>query len=194
MSGTSDAPAGLKAKIQAALQAELGNFKPRVLALSLASRMLPLGMRSETRANFLRAMGFSVGKGTVVEAMPKIVGGGETYASHLVIGADCHIQIGCEFDLGERISLGDRVTLGHEVLILTTSHELGPREHRAGPVVVAPVTIQRGAWIGPRSIILPGVTVGEGAIVSPGALVNKDVEPNTRVAGIPAKRVEALAP
>jgi len=77
-------------------------------------------------------------------------------------------------------------------MILTSTHDLGPSQHRAGPVTRAPVTIKAGAWLGPRSIVLPGVTVGEGAIVMPGALVNKDVPPNTRVAGTPARAVETL--
>ena len=59
-------------------------------------------------------------------------------------------------------------------------------------MTLAPVTIKAGAWLGPRSIVLPGVTVGEGAIVMPGSLVNKDVAPNTRVAGTPARLIETL--
>ncbi|NTU77964.1 MAG: acyltransferase [Chloroflexales bacterium] len=79
-------------------------------------------------------------------------------------------------------------------MILTSSHEIGPREHRAGEVMRAAVLIGDGAWLGPRSIILPGVTIGPGAIVTAGALVNKNVPPHTRVAGAPAKVVEELDP
>ena len=85
------------------------------------------------------------------------------------------------------------MTIGHQAMILTSSHEIGPKEHRAGPTVQAPVMIHDGVWIGPRSIVLPGITIGEGAIVAPGALVNKDVPAHTRVAGAPAKVVEQLA-
>jgi maltose O-acetyltransferase len=185
-------PTSLLAKVQRALVSEFGELRPRLSTLSLLSRLLPPQVGNHVRANLLRQMGFAVGEGTIVEGTPHIVGGGPGYATHLVIGRDCFIEVGCHFDTGDRITLGDRVTLGHQVLILTTSHELGPRQHRAGPLTFGPVTIRDGAWIGPRSIILPGVTIGEGAIVSPGALVNKDVEPNTRVAGIPAKRAETL--
>jgi acetyltransferase-like isoleucine patch superfamily enzyme len=54
------------------------------------------------------------------------------------------------------------------------------------------VVVRRGAWLRARSIVLPGVTVGEGAIVEAGAVVNKDVAPHTRVGGIPAVQLEVL--
>lgn len=187
-------PHTLLGKVRNVVTTELSQIRPRLATLSLVSRLLPLQVGSLTRANLLRKVGFAIGEGTRVQGTPRIVGSRPGYADNLVIGRDCFIEIGCHFDLGERITLEDNVTLGHQVLILTTSHELGPREHRAGPLTHGPVTIQRGAWIGPRSIILPGVTIGEGAIVSSGSLVNKNVEPNTRVAGMPAKRAESLQP
>jgi maltose O-acetyltransferase len=112
----------------------------------------------------------------------------------MTIGKNCVIDIGCSFELGEAIAIGDNVTLGNNVMVITTTHELGPREHRAGAVVSNPVQIETGAWIGPRSVILPGVTIGAGAIVDAGSVVNKTVAPNTRVRGTPAKVVEELAP
>lgn len=55
-----------------------------------------------------------------------------------------------------------------------------------------PIVIKKGAWIGGRSLILPGVTVGENAVVAGGAVVTKDVEPNTIVGGNPAKVIKRL--
>ena len=52
------------------------------------------------------------------------------------------------------------------------------------------VTIKKGAWIGARVILLPGVTVGEGAVVASGAVVTKDVAPRTIVGGNPAKFIK----
>jgi maltose O-acetyltransferase len=77
-------------------------------------------------------------------------------------------------------------------MILTSTHELDSPAHRAGPLILKPVTIGDGAWIRARSIILPGVTIGEGAIVDAGAVVNKNVDRDTRVGGIPANKLEAL--
>ncbi|MDE5634180.1 MAG: transferase [Muribaculaceae bacterium] len=58
--------------------------------------------------------------------------------------------------------------------------------------MTAPVVIRRNAWIGAGAIILPGVTVGENAIVAAGAVVTKDVADNTVVAGIPAKYIRDI--
>jgi maltose O-acetyltransferase len=174
---------------------ETAAIRPAINAADALSRALPLAVGNRLRARLLRGVGFSIGEGTLVRGTPNVGGTGEReLAKKLSIGRDCVIDVDCTFDLGAPIAIGDRVTLGHQVMILTTTHELGPREHRAGPVTMAPVTIANGAWIGPRSVILPGVTIGEGAVVAPGSVVNKDVDAHTRVGGTPARKLEALAP
>ena len=57
------------------------------------------------------------------------------------------------------------------------------------PEVLAPVTVCDYAWVGSRAMILPGVTVGEGAVVAAGAVVTRDVAPYSVVAGVPARPV-----
>ena len=84
------------------------------------------------------------------------------------------------------------MALGHGVLILTSSHEFGDQWRRGGEHITAPVTIERGAWIGARGVLLPGVTIGHGAVVGAGAVVTTDVPPNTLVAGVPARTVRSL--
>ncbi|HWZ87465.1 MAG TPA: DapH/DapD/GlmU-related protein [Polyangiaceae bacterium] len=153
--------------------------------------MLPRHQARQIRARLFSLVGFRVGNGTRFDATPRINGGPDLF-SNLSIGQDCTIGADCALDLGERITIGDRVTLSPGVMILTSTHELDIREHRAGPVQLAPVTIHDGAWIGARAIILPGITVGSGAIVNAGAVVNKDVLPQTRVGGVPATQLEVL--
>ena len=85
------------------------------------------------------------------------------------------------------------MVLEHQVLLMTTSHEIGLSVRRADLAYARPVTIADGARLGARSTILPGVTIGAGAVVAAGALVNKDVLPHTTVAGIPAKIVRETA-
>jgi acetyltransferase-like isoleucine patch superfamily enzyme len=58
--------------------------------------------------------------------------------------------------------------------------------------MVGPIHIKRNAWIGANATILPGVTIGENAIVAAGAVVSKDVPDNTIVGGIPAKIIKAI--
>ena len=77
-------------------------------------------------------------------------------------------------------------------MILTSTHELDFPQHRAGKIVMKPVSIGDGAWLRARSIVLPGVKIGAGAVVEAGAVVNRDVPENTRVGGMPAVKLEVL--
>ncbi len=72
-------------------------------------------------------------------------------------------------------------------VILTTTHQLGPKEHRAGPLVRNPVVIGNDVVIGADAIILPGVTIGDAVCVLPGSVVNAGVAPGVTVSGIPAR-------
>jgi acetyltransferase-like isoleucine patch superfamily enzyme len=137
-------------------------------------------------------IGFRIGAGTEFETAPQITGNRNRILENLVIGNDCVIGANCVFDLQDKITIGDRVTLGPGTMLLTSTHELGPQSHRAGVVTLARVVIQDGAWVRARAIILPGVTIGKGAIVEVGAVVNKDVAEHTRVGGVPAIQLESL--
>lgn len=103
------------------------------------------------------------------------------------------------FSVGKRITIGRDCRIASGVWIFDSNgHPADPEARLAGlppdPDEVRPVTIGDNVWIGARSIIFPGVTVGEGSIVSAGAVVMSDVTPNTVVAGNPARRVAALRP
>ncbi len=91
------------------------------------------------------------------------------------LGENCWLNIGVLINLGAEVSIGDRVAIGHEVMILTDSHEIGPSAWRAGEVYSKPVRIGSGAWLGARSLILPGISIGPGAIVAAGSVVTRDV-------------------
>jgi maltose O-acetyltransferase len=178
-------------KAVALFRDETVGVHPRLLAMSVAAGMLPRHRAAETRARLFAWAGFRIGEGTRIQAPPRLNGDRNLYAN-LVVGRDCEIEADCIFDLAERITIGDRVTISPGVMILTSTHELDIREHRAGALQLSPVNVGDGAWLGARSIILPGVTIGEGAVVNPGAVVNKDVAPQTRVGGTPAVPIEVL--
>jgi len=173
------------------LREDTSGIHPRLLAANFVVAFLPRHQAGQIRARLFSLAGFRIGDGTRFDTPPRI-NGGRGLASNLVIGENCTIGADCALDLGERVTLGDRVTLSPGVMILTSTHELDIREHRAGPVQLAPVNIGDGVWIGARAIILPGITIGAGAIVNPGAVVNKDVLPQTRVGGVPATQLEVL--
>ena len=178
-------------KVMNLLYEETVGVHPRLMALNLAVGILPRHEAALTRARLYRMAGFRIGGGTRLQAPPRI-NGDKGIFSNLVVGQDCDIDVECVFDLADKITIGDRVTLSPGVMILTSTHELDVREHRAGPLQLAPVNVGDGVWLGARSIILPGVTIGAGAVVNPGAVVNKDVAPETRVGGTPAVPIEVL--
>ncbi len=189
---SSDATPSTFQKIVSALRVEVYGLHPRLHALTLAASLLPRRNAAEARARLFALAGFRIGNGTRMHGSPRVSGGNDLF-SRLVIGENCSIDEDCAFDLEETIKIGDRVSIGPGTMILTSTHELGTREHRAGSIMKSPVTVGDGALLGARSIILPGVTIGAGAVVNPGAVVNKDVLPHTRVGGAPAVQIEVLS-
>lgn len=109
-------------------------------------------------------------------------------ASGLEIGENVFINYNCSMMSCGGIIIEDNVQIGPNVMLVTTNHDFTKREW----VLHKPITIKKGAWIGGRSLILPGVTIGENAVVAGGAVVTKDVEPNTIVGGNPAKLIKRL--
>lgn len=115
------------------------------------------------------------------------------YGANLKIGKQVFINSGAMFtDLGG-IELEDKVLVGPNVTIISVNHPLDP-EKRHGvelkAVLIKAVLIKENAWLGANATILPGVTVGENAVVAAGAVVSKDVPDNTVVAGVLAKVIK----
>jgi acetyltransferase-like isoleucine patch superfamily enzyme len=107
-----------------------------------------------------------------------------------LIGKNVFINHACSFlDMGG-ITLEDHVLLGPKVNLITENHPLNPTDRRA--LICKPIIIKRNAWIGAAATILPGVTIGENAVVAAGAVVSKDVPANTIVGGIPAKFIKTI--
>ena len=190
MDRTEAKPTGWK-RVKILFHEETFGIHPRLIALNALAGLLPRHQASEARARLFALAGFRIGPGTRLAGVPKLNGGAALF-SNLVIGRDSAIGSDCVFDLEEQIQIGDRVTISPGVMILTSTHELDIREHRAGAVQRMPVRIGDGAWLGARCVILPGVTIGAGAVVNPGSVVNKDVTPQTRVGGMPAVQIEVF--
>ena len=87
-------------------------------------------------------------------------------------------------DLGG-IIIEDNVLIGPRVNLLSVNHPELPMKRRG--VLLAPITIKKFAWLGAGVTVLPGITIGENAIVAANATVTKDVPANAIVAGTPAK-------
>ncbi|MDB5242125.1 MAG: acetyltransferase [Spirosoma sp.] len=106
------------------------------------------------------------------------------------LGKNIFINHACSFlDIGG-ITIDDEVQIGPKVNLITENHPLDPCDRKT--LLIKPIVIKRNAWIGAGATILPGVTVGENAVVAAGAVVSRDVPANTVVAGVPAKAVKTL--
>ena len=106
------------------------------------------------------------------------------------IGKNVYINHACSFlDMGT-ITIEDDVLIGPKVNVLSELHPVNPTERHS--LMAKPVVIKRNAWIGAGATIMPGVTVGENAVVAAGAVVNKNVADNTVVGGIPAKVIKNI--
>lgn len=91
-----------------------------------------------------------------------------------------------------KVCIGDNVMIGPNVLISTVSHPTSPLERRAHMSFAKPITIGNDVWIGGNAVILPGITIGDNAIVAAGAVVTHDVPPNCIVAGVPAVKLRDI--
>jgi acetyltransferase-like isoleucine patch superfamily enzyme len=113
------------------------------------------------------------------------------YGLDIRVGHKVFINQCCTlYDMGG-VDIGDRVMIGPNVNIITTGHPLEPSKRRAY-VEAKPIVIEKDVWIATGATILGGVTVGENSVVAAGAVVTKDVPPNSFVAGVPARIVRSL--
>lgn len=180
-------------KLRRVVGEELAALHPRLYLAQLAALPVPVHVGGRWRALLLRLAGFQIGRGVAFMGMPLITGGKNVYANFSV-GNFCWFNVGCFIDAGAPVTLGTHVGVGQQVMLITMSHAIGSAQRRVGPLTAAPITIGDGAWLGARCIILPGVTVGAGAVVAAGAVVTRDVPPDALVAGTPARVVRQLEP
>ena len=109
---------------------------------------------------------------------------------NLVFGKRVFVNSGCKFQDQGGITIGDDVLIGQNVVIATLNHAMDPDSR--GDMNPKPVHIGNKVWIGANATILPGVNIGEGAIVAASAVVAKDVPARAVVGGVPAKIIKTL--
>jgi maltose O-acetyltransferase len=159
-------------------------------ALFYLAKMLPGSARQSLgcriRVALLRQLAAACGRDI------NVLSGSEVGAPHnLTIGDNSAIGLGCYLSCLDKVSIGDRVLMGPGVMIFTSNHVWNPQAltyfHQGE--TLAPVTIQDDAWIGARSIILPGVVIGKGCTVAAGAVVTCSTGDYSVVAGVPAIQI-----
>jgi maltose O-acetyltransferase len=127
------------------------------------------------------AMKFAIGPGATI-----LLGAIVDKRGGLSVGAHSIVADRCRLDSRGGLAIGSNVAIATDVIILSADHDGMAPDF---PYRERPVRIEDHAWIGTRAIVLPGVTIGRGAIVAAGSVVTKDVPPLEIVAGAPARSV-----
>lgn len=111
---------------------------------------------------------------------------------NITIGDFCYLNFNTVLLDDDKIVIEDNVMFGPNVTILTSGHPVYPEYRTTGVMYSAPVTIKKGAWLCSGVTVLPGVTIGENAVIAAGSVVTKDIPENVVAMGIPCKPVREI--
>ena len=136
----------------------------------------------QRRRDFLRTFVAKLDEGAMINS-PFYM----EFANHLEMGVNSFINYDCIMLNNAMVKLGDNVLVGAKVSFYTAIHPIDAKQREQWLVYAKPITVEDNVWIGGSATILGGVTIGKNAIVGAGAVVTKDVEPNTIVVGNPAR-------
>jgi acetyltransferase-like isoleucine patch superfamily enzyme len=136
----------------------------------------------QRRRDFLRTFVAKLDEGAMINS-PFYM----EFANHLEMGVNSFINYDCIMLNNAMVKLGDNVLVGPKVSFYTVMHPIDAKQREQWLVYAKPITVEDNVWIGGSATILGGVTIGKNAIVGAGAVVTKDVEPNTIVVGNPAR-------
>lgn len=109
---------------------------------------------------------------------------------NITVGKNVFINSGCRFQDQGSITIGDGALIGHNAVLTTLNHDFSPEKRSS--MHPAPVVIGKNVWLGASVTVVPGVTIGDNAIIAAGAVVTKDVPAGTIAAGVPAKVIREL--
>lgn len=170
------------------------SFHIRFRVSNLVCSLLPDFASGAVRTRLYRWAGFRIGSGAFIMGNINISGGAANVYERLMIGQDTVVSNHVTVNLDAPVAIGNNVTIGPYAMIYTGTHRTGSAATRCvGAAFGKPVCIEDGCWIRLAAIILPGVTIGCGSIVGAGAVVARDVPPNSYVEGNPAKVVRQLS-
>lgn len=140
------------------------------------------------RKFFYRLFGMNIGKNATIHMMARIYD-----PRHITIGEGTTVGERATLDGRKQLpnsngglEIGKHVDIASEVMMWTSQHDINDPNFSA---IEEKVTIGDYVFIGPRAIILPGITIGKGAIVAAGSIVTKDVQAFDIIAGVPAKKI-----
>lgn len=114
------------------------------------------------------------------------------YGTQIRLADRVYLNFGCVLLDSAWIDIGEGSLVGPGVHLYTVSHPLHTEQRARGEEFARPITLGRNVWVGGQTIILPGVTLGDGAVVAAGSVVRESVPARTLVAGNPARWVKDL--
>ncbi|UKK65740.1 acyltransferase [Prevotella communis] len=131
---------------------------------------------------------FSLGQNSVVESYSCI----NNAVGDVIIGD--HTRIGIHNTIIGPVTIGSHVNLAQGITVTALNHNFSDTTRRIDEQGIStnPVTIEDDVWIGANAVILPGVTIGQHAVVAAGAVVTADVPTNTVVGGVPARIIKKI--
>ncbi len=112
------------------------------------------------------------------------------FGKNITLGENVFINAGCHFQDHGGVTLGDGCQIGHNVVFATLNHGLSPEDREN--TYPAPIMLGRNVWVGSNATLLPGVVVGDNAVIAAGAVVTRDVATDTIVGGVPAKFIKRI--
>lgn len=167
--------------LYSAADPELQNDQVTAQAWMAAYNAPAVAGAQERHAQLVAGLG-QVGRDVVVRPPFHI-----DYGYNITLGHGVFMNFGCIVLDVVAVTIGDGAQIGPAVQILTADHPRDPEQRRAGLEFGRPIRIGANVWIGGGAIILPGVTIGDDAIVGAGSVVTRDVSAGATVVGNPAR-------
>ena len=143
----------------------------------------------DKRVKLLKELFAEVGEGCFIEPPLHANWGGH----HVHLGKNVYANFNLTLVDDTHIYIGDYTMIGPNVVIATAGHPILPELRELGYQYNAPVHIGRNCWLGAGVIILPGVTVGDNAVIGAGSIVTKDIPPNVLAAGNPCRVLREIS-
>ena len=160
---------------------------PELLAARARARRVVARYNAEPEVSALESLFERLGANAVIEPPFHC-----DYGSNISIGDDLYANTGCVFLDCARIEIGDRVLFGPNVQLYAATHPVEAELRAEGLEYALPITIGDDVWLGGAVVVLPGVTIGDRAVIGAGSVVTKDVAAGVVAAGNPCRPIREL--
>lgn len=142
----------------------------------------PLNISSALKIFWLRLFGAKIGIGVVIKPHISI-----KYPWKLSIGKHCWIGESVWIDNLDQVTIEDHVCISQGAFLFCGNHDFTSVEF---DLMIAPIILKRGCWIGAKSVVCPGITIGDHAVLTLGSVASTNLEPYGIYRGNPAERIK----